>query len=545
LFQNHHQLEQFQLKEEEMDFYKDFFPTNEALYRKMMDKVVKPIKVDRILIPGAGRGDEVEWLKEKFGKSCDCSLIEINPELQNIIRGKKLKLIDSDFLSYNGQEHFDLIISNFPFSIGCEFLLKAIEITYSGQIVCLINAETIRNPYSNLRKVLKKKLEDLNADIEFLEDEFIDSERKTSVEVALIHIEIKNEVESDLFHGLKVDDEIFEVNEEIEDQSLTRKDEIHNLVKKYELTKQNVINQIIEFYKYKHLTHGYLALEVSGSTQSGRGSLTEQIKLDSNNFITTLKRDYWSKVTQLEGVKSRLSSKKRDQLHAEIESYLSLEFSESNIKQFIINIIQKFPKLISESIEELFDNLTSYSLIDNRWNDRDYASNIHYYNAWASNSGYKINKKVIYPLRCLNWDGSKVQVDYQHEKFLNDLDLVVNYFSDNCTSESCYEICRKAIEEGITKKIETANLRLSFFKKGTIHIEFKNTEVLRRFNIEAGKLKNFLPMDYANKAYADLKEEEIAVVEAFETSKTYKPEATQIPILENFANYEIPLIEVA
>jgi len=55
---------------------------------------------------------------------------------------------------------------------------------YNGQIVCLLNAETIKNPYSNERKSLVKKLDELNASIEFLTDEFTTAERSTSVEIA-------------------------------------------------------------------------------------------------------------------------------------------------------------------------------------------------------------------------------------------------------------------------------------------------------------------------------------------------------------------------
>ena len=68
---------------------------------------------------------------------------------------------------YNGLEQFDLIIANFPFSDGDKHLHKAIDIMFSGQIVCLINAETIKNPFSNSRKELIQKLKRLNASIEF------------------------------------------------------------------------------------------------------------------------------------------------------------------------------------------------------------------------------------------------------------------------------------------------------------------------------------------------------------------------------------------
>lgn len=41
-------------------------------------------------------------------------------------------------------------------------------------------AETIRNPYTNERKVLVRKLEDLEASIEYRTDEFTSAERYTN-----------------------------------------------------------------------------------------------------------------------------------------------------------------------------------------------------------------------------------------------------------------------------------------------------------------------------------------------------------------------------
>ena len=60
---------------------------------------------------------------------------------------------------------------NPPLNNGEEHLLKAIEIQerYGGQIVCLLNSQTLKEPYNIKRKELLNKLEELNADIEYVD----------------------------------------------------------------------------------------------------------------------------------------------------------------------------------------------------------------------------------------------------------------------------------------------------------------------------------------------------------------------------------------
>ena len=41
-----------------------------------------------------------------------------------------------------------------------------------GAVICLLNAETIRNAYTNERLDLQRKLTEYNAEIEFIQDAF-------------------------------------------------------------------------------------------------------------------------------------------------------------------------------------------------------------------------------------------------------------------------------------------------------------------------------------------------------------------------------------
>ena len=56
---------------------------------------------------------------------------------------------------------------------------------------------------------------------------------------------------------------------------------------------------------------------------------------------------------------------------------------------------------------------------------------------------------------------------------------------------------------------------VTLFKKGTMHIKFRNQELLDRFNIYCSRKKNWLPPNYGKAAYADMSQEEQAVVDGF------------------------------
>ena len=89
---------------------------------------------------------------------------------------------------------FLLLLGIVPFKlfgfVAAEIGIDAILLRVGGGIVCILNAETLKNPYSAERKAIVQKLEDNNADIEYIQEAFIDGERKTNVEIALIRVKM-------------------------------------------------------------------------------------------------------------------------------------------------------------------------------------------------------------------------------------------------------------------------------------------------------------------------------------------------------------------
>lgn len=532
-------------------FNKDFYPTPEALAHRMMDKIDFG-KVRNVLDPSAGKGDLIKALST-YERSFDFKghtrtytpaqynqygtfAIEIEPELRAILMSNNIQVIDNDFLTYEGLTHFDLILANFPFSNGDKHLKKALDIMFCGQIACLVNAETIKNPYTKERKALVSQLNKLGADIEYIPNAFIDAQRPTGVEVALIYINIERSVETEIFGGM-TDDNIENLDSVEAQHDLATKNNYADLVARYTQTSEQVSRHLVEFYRNYHNVGKYLFLKVgkyNDDTCSYNDSLqlTERMRRQHNDFIKLLKKDYWRKVTDLPEVKKYLTYNQLERMNANHDKYICKEFTESNIRQFVLNLVESFPKHIADAIGYLFDEMTSYALRDNRWGQEEYKANIHYFNAWKTNSGYKVNKKVIMPIHAdITYDG-RLRLNQRLRVLLEDAEKVMRYFSPSYNDDvTIADICREELERGNTRKIETEFFYVSIFKKGTIHLEFRDLELLRHFNIEACKQKEFLPMDYADVDFTDLTPEAKEMVKNFEGKQNYKPVTTSLKVL--------------
>ena len=236
---------------------KDFYPTPKHLINKMLSSV-NLYEITTILEPSAGKGDIIDYIKEEHKYNnfsrYDIECIEYNIDLRNILKGKGYKVVYDDFLTFNTFKKYDLILMNPPFSEGDKHLLKALELQKDGgQVVCLLNAETIKNPYSVYRKDLVRKLDELNASVEYLQDQFTseDTFRKTDVEIALIKVNIPpKERKSKILQGLKQSFYHTEDDEKIKNE-LISSNFIEGLIQQYEFEMQAGIKLINEYNAIK------------------------------------------------------------------------------------------------------------------------------------------------------------------------------------------------------------------------------------------------------------------------------------------------------
>lgn len=522
----------------------DFFPTPSALVGRMLSRVVWK-GIHTVLEPSAGKGDIVECVKSyskgyvKVGREhysrdlhLDIDCIEIDPNLRYILMGKKFRVVHDDFLTYTTQKRYDLIIMNPPFSNGDEHLLKALEMQEQsgGQIVCLLNAETLRNAYTNRRKVLMQKLGKYGAQIEYIKNGFKHAERKTDTLVAMVYINIPcSDNHSEIFERMqKATEQKYEKHEEYE---VAPNDKIEMLLRSYEI---ETAATIAFFKEYNGLigkiskndehkdgekeTVGF-ALTVGRHNYYGNDGIgTEEI----NDYLKIVRRKYWYKLLSLPDLTEKLTSQMRKDFFNRLDEMSNYEFSRFNAEWLVLSINAALWEGVDDEILKLFEKFTTEHAYY-----PECSGNIHYYNGWKTNKAHKVGYKVIIPtygaFARYNYQGTlDVRACYDT---LSDLEKTLNYLDGNRTAEcSLGNVLNIANSRGQTRDIYCKYFSVTFYKKGTCHIVFHKEcyRLIDALNIYAARNYKWLPPSYGQKHYHEMDDEEKKVIDEFQGEQAYE-----------------------
>lgn len=438
---------------------------------------------------------------EKAKKYINFDAIEFDQNLNNLLRGQGVNVIWDDFLTFEPQRFYDLIIMNPPFDKGCDHLLKAISVQerIGGKIVCLLNAETLKNSYSNNRKQLLQLIEKYNGSIEYVQNAFSDSERQTDVEIALVCINVPMTNNETMFEKhFKRDNENLHIDNL---QSLVpNMNKLEKLVFECDLIKKSTIELFKEQMKINNLLEGF---GIKSIVRICDDKVHPDV-LSVNDFINKINMSYWNKFIEETDFKSKLPSKLKDSFAYNMEKQENISFNIQNVRYFYEELIQDIPKSYEETVAKVFDDITNKAY----YSHKDWNKTIHLYNGWKTNSCYKINNKSIIS------DYTGYYSNFP--SLLNDLNIIFSNISG-----IKYNINNEEVRDAIKrceKNIDTEFFILDCYKKGTIHIKYKNQEYLNQFNILAGKGKNALPPDFGHKKYSDMNEQEKQLVKEFDIS---------------------------
>lgn len=434
-----------------------------------------------------------------------------------------IHLVHDDFLTYQAYKDYDLIVMNPPFSNGDRHLLKALDIQKNGgSIVCLLNAETLRNPYTESRKQLIKLLDKYQADIEYIEDAFSEAERKARVDVALIKVSIPdNDRQESIFDKFAKAQEYSEPSPE-ESMELEVSDIIQAAVNRYKVEVQSGI-ELIRTYKrmLPYLNSSFderdkysfekpiIALT---DGESGYGH-----EMTINKYVKAVRLKYWKALLSNEKFIGRLTSTLQQEYREKVCSFADYDFSEFNICVLAVEMNSQIKSGVEDEIIKMYDKLTEEHAYY-----PECAKNRHLYDGWKTNKAWKIDRKSILPCYGVfsSWDG-KPRV-YEAYELLADIERILNFFDGNMSAE--IDLNRQLelnFRLGVTKNIQCKFFNVTFYKKGTVHITFTCPELIDRFNIYVGKGKNWLPPSYGKKQYKDMTSEEKAVIDSFQGEKEY------------------------
>ena len=486
------------------------------------------IYISSVLEPSAGKGDLIEAVMDKFKYShsysynreaiWDIDAIEIDENLQFILQGKKHRVVHNDFLTYDTYKKYDLIIANPPFSTGDRHLLKALEMQENGgQIICILNAETLKNPYSNIRKELVDKLEKYDAEIKYIQNGFISAEVKTNVEIALVRVNIPKATQSSIIlEGLR-QQEVF--REEVHNSGkVVNADFLKGIAQKYNFEVKAGLRLIAEYEAMKPFILSSFKEESSNTILNLTVNDKDGNCSKENSYIKQVRMKYWLALFTNEDFMSLFTSNLREKYRSKISELKDYDFSLYNIYTIKIQLNNEMVKGVEDTILNLFEQFSH----KHHWHDET-SKNVHYYNGWKTNKGWKINKKVIIPLHAFNdYSGEFQPTDYKIVDKLTDTEKVFNYLDQGVTEDINIKDTLKFAEGyGDTKKIPLKYFTVTFYKKGTCHIEFTNLDLLHKFNLFGSQRKGWLPPSYGKTDYKNMTKEEKTVIDEFEGKDSY------------------------
>jgi hypothetical protein len=476
----------------------EFYPTPSTLAIKAVHKF-RSHDYKRILEPSAGRGDLLIGFDSRYERNkskIDC--IELDLNNQAILREKGYNVIDSDFMQFSGAAMYSHVILNPPFSAGVDHALKAWDLLYNGEVVCILNAETIKNPYSAKRELLVNLIEQ-HGSVEFIEDAFLDpdTQRKTPVEIALIHMEKKGDIQHDYFTDLQVD----------KGESLDYQDKQELAIKGSTISNAVIVfNTAVSMAKKAAIAQeeaNYYA-RLLGKPLNQMNE-QESVKPDNliNSFNATyddLKKRAWTNVLNSTEFRKHLSSKAYEKLSADFEQVSKLSFTESNIRAFLIGLIQGKSEMNMQMLLDCFDEITKY-----------HHENRAYYRGWKSNTKHKEQAyrvqmtRFILPVNGYRYDNF---LDCSMKRKLADLDKVFamldgRYISDQkekddqdpyISLEFVFDNMFSLLKSG--ERVSTDYFDIRYYHgAGTIHFYPTNKSLIDRLNRMVGKHRQWLPQD--------------------------------------------------
>ncbi len=457
-------------------FNESFYPTPPDLVKQMLSQVKHLLDAPGLCVldPSAGKGDILMCLPTTVNKYA----IEIEGVLREVLRGKKISVIGEDFLRFSGKYHIDLILMNPPFSAGAKHLLKAWDVVApGGTIVCLLNAETILNPFSGDRKMIQQIISE-NGYTKAVGKAFADSERKTSVSVVMVVV--KKPAQKNIFSDLQ--EQITKESQKLSEEFVGRDKETTDIAT-YDLIKSYVDQfKLIQalFIEYKNFetqlfnaAKGFFDLKyVLKHCDDNRKTTTNEILLEMNSRA-------WNIVFEKTNMSKILTSKARDEFHRSQAHQKVLNFNYSNILEFMSVIYENRAEIIKRCILDTFDKITSYDEKNKSWKE-----------GWKTNSIFFINKKIIIPvcsepINHFFWPRSNM------DDLFGDLEKVLSYLSGKIVNTPTLDAMRQAHKLGIDSTM-TDFFYIKMYKKGTVHLTFIDESLLNRFNQFVAKERGWL-----------------------------------------------------
>lgn len=486
-----------------------FYPTPLPLALKAWAKFKNRDYV-RVMDPSAGHGHLLKgapFLQEtargiyRRGEPSIVDCCEIDPTMHPVLREQGFNVVGLDFMEYSGGQWLSHIILNPPFLQGTEHVLKAWQILWDGEIVAIVNAETIRNPFSAQRQMLVRLIENFG-EVEFVQDAFAgpDAERRTNVEVALIYLrkqaDMQTDIIGDLLGELKKDEAStaglasgFEAPQQLAIPNTSIENTVLAFNAAVEASRQSIFAGAKAAY-YSRLLGRTLA-EMSNEKVESAEPLTKYVHKTLLTNYLDLKARAWSSILRSTKVTSRLSSKAQQRLESEFESIKQLEFTVRNVYGFLCGLIDKQGEVMLDMACDVFDLATKY-----------HSDNTVWYKGWKSNDRHRTCGKRMRTNRFIlpghGRESYQSSMGYDSLRLLGDFDKVFAMLDGKTQPEvSLVYLFDKHYRELLNgKRLSSSYFDVRYYPgAGTIHFFAQDKAIVDRLNRLVGRRRQWLPPD--------------------------------------------------
>jgi hypothetical protein len=481
-------------------FTPDFYPTPPELVYKMIEGYELHGKA--VLEPSAGKGDLIKILQTQGANVIAC---EINEDLRTIVT-KLCPVIENDFMKLTADKvsHIHFVVMNPPFSKDEKHILHAWDIAPAGcKIIALCNVETLKNRYYSDRKKLAAIVEQYGH-YEELGDCFKASERKTNVEIALVHLNKPTDNYDAEFEG-------FYLNEEEEPQAngIMPYNAVRDLVNRYVAAVKLYDEQLTVGEKMQHLIGDYCKYDSQKDSLKCFTVTIEDKAVDRSTFKKQLQKMMWSHIFSMMKMNKYSTKGLKEDINKFVEQQQQIPFTMRNIYRMVEIVIGTTSQRMDKAILEVFDKLTEH-YNENRFNVE----------GWKTNSHYLVNRKFILPYGAeSNWSG-KLRVKYSYNgELLTDVEKALCFLAGENYDTIKGINSMGDVEAGAWNHIHF--FKVKAYKKGTIHCEFVSEDLWAKFNLKVCELKGYpLPESRPSTSHKEKKERK---KQEEEIAKRYRP----------------------
>ena len=503
-----------------------FYPTPAPVAERML-AMLPPLdwKKLRVLEPSAGKGDladvlidamrtvvmpsgrQIERFRAEMAAAVHC--IEPDPDLQAALRGKGYQLVAHDFLTFSPEEPYNLVIMNPPFDQADKHVLHAWEILEDGDVLSLINAETLRNPCTERRRLLARLIEE-HGRVEWFGACFTEAERTTAVDVAciLLHKEGRQDVIDLSAADLEPERDpyaAFTASSGLESEVATR-DMVENLLRDYNQCLQKfreVSTGLRELGMYMRRIYGASSSRVEDDFAHAvknllRGPDTDTPASAALLFRRTLRPRAWSRLFELTSIGDLVSEGVRRTLDKFEQEQQGMAFSRENISVLLQTLIQSRGNIMRQCILEVFDALTLY-----------HEENRVHVEGWKTNDSWKVNERFILPGIVDTRFSGVNSLNYNRLGLLRDIDRALASLEGRrledvpVTVEQALRDLLQQHKDWSGVPVTSTYFELRAYYKGTVHFKFRDRSLWELFNRCAAEGKNWLPDDYASRKKAE------------------------------------------